>query len=516
MAGILSTGRVDRYLFPYYESDIKAGLITKEEALEAIEEYYVKLGTELIILPEVGKDTASEMGVGSNTVTIGGLDREGNDATNEVSYLFLEAHDNMKALANNLSVRISSKTARDFLVRACRSYRQTSGLAFFNDEVIVGELVNDGFSSADAREYSIVGCVEPTSTGDCFACTAGNDISLAGVLEMALNEGRMLFSGRRVGARTADPRDFETFEDVKGAFVQQLSFNVAKLVSAVELLDLAYMEEFPSPLLSSTLEGCLESGKDLTRGGARYNFGSITGRGLGTVTDSLAAIRWAVFERKLVTMDELMRLLMRNFRGDEALRQELLNHAPKYGNDASAADELAGWVTRVFCDEVRRHRCARGGFYRPGIFSYGVHVIDGLYLGATPDGRLAGGPVSNGISPVNGTERLGPTAVLHSAAKAAASPLSDGTALNLRLSPGLLKSEESVEKLAFLIDAFFALGGRHVQFNVVDTDTLKDAQIHPEKYPDLVVRVSGYCAYFVDLGRPVQDDIIARTDFERL
>lgn len=468
------------------------------------------------MLIEAGKDTASEMAVGSNTFTVGGLDRDGNDATSELSYLFLEAHDNMKALANNLSVRISDKTPREFLVRSCETYRSTSGLAFFNDGVIVKELARDGYSLEDARDYSIVGCVEPTSTGNSFACTAGNDVSLAGVLEMALRRGRMLFSGRRAGAPTADPRSFSSFEDVKEAFGEQLSFNVEKLVRAVELLDRAYVEEFPCPPLSATLEGCLQSGRDMTHGGAKYNFGSITGRGLGTVANSLAAINWAVFERNLITMDELVQLLESNFRGGESVRQMLLRKAPKYGNDEGDSDDIATWVTEVFSREVRKHRCGRGGSYRPGMFSYGVHVMDGLYLGATPDGRLAGEPVSNGISPVNGTERGGPTAVLHSAAKAGSSPLSNGTALNMRLSPGLLKSEESTEKLASLVEGYFAIGGRHVQFNVVDTATLKDAQAHPEKYPDLVVRVSGYCAYFTDLGTSIQNDIIARTDFEEL
>lgn len=518
MAGILSIGRVDQYLYPYYEADVAAGRITRQEALEAVEEYLVKLAAELIMLIETGRESASEMGVGSNTITIGGLDSEGNDATNEVSHLFLEAYGGLRSLANNLCVRISPATPRDFLVKACENYRQTSGLALFNDEVIIAEMVEDGYELADARDYSIVGCVEPTSTGKCFSCTAGNDISLAGVLEMALNEGRMLFSGKRVGAETGDPARFESFEDVKSAFVRQLSFNVAKLVGAVELLDQAYADGYPSPLLASTLDGCVESGMDLTWGGARYNFGSVTGRGLGTVVDSLAAVRWAVFERGMLTIEELVRLLCTNFRGAEGerIRQELVRRAPKYGNDDEEIDELAAWVTRVFSDEVKKHQCGRGGFYRPGIFSYGVHVLDGMYLGATPDGRRAGEPVSNGISPVNGTERAGPTAVLRSAARAGGSRLSDGTALNMRLSPALIESDESLEKLASLILGYFEMGGRHVQFNVVDTATLKDAQAHPENYPDLVVRVSGYCAYFTDLGRSIQEDIIARTQFGEL
>jgi formate C-acetyltransferase len=516
MAEILSLGRVDQYLYPYYRADLEAGRITRARALEAVEDFYVKLATFLIMLVEIGKDTASEMGVGSNTITIGGLDREGNDATNEMSHLFLEAHENLRALANNLCIRISSRTPRDFLLKACESYRYTSGQAFFNDELIVDELAADGFALEDARDYSIVGCVEPTSTGNAFACTAGNDISLVGVLEMALNEGRAVITGTRVGAPTPDPAGFRDFDEVKKAFEEQLATGVDKLVHAVEAKDRAHAESFPSPLVSATLEGCLENAADMTRGGAKYNYGSITGRGLGTVANSLAALRWAVFERKMLSMGEMVGHLRDNFKDAEPLRRELLSKAPKYGTDDPEVDELAQWVTEVFCREVREHPCGRGGFYRPGIFSYGVHVADGMSLGATPDGRKAGEPVSNGISPVNATETGGPTAVLQSAACAGNALLSDGTALNIKLSPSLLDTGEKAEKLASMIAAYFAMGGRHVQFNVVDTETLRDAQAHPENYPDLVVRVSGYCAYFTDLGRSIQDDIIARTEFTTL
>jgi pyruvate formate-lyase/glycerol dehydratase family glycyl radical enzyme len=516
MAEILSLGRIDQYLYPYYRADVEAGLITRDEALEAVEDLYVKLATFLIMLVEIGKDTASEMGVGSNTITIGGLDREGNDATNELSYLFLEAHENLKALANNLCIRISPRTPRDFLLRACESYNFTSGQAFFNDGLIADELARDGFSLEDARDYSIVGCVEPTSTGNAFACTAGNDISLVGVLEMALSEGRAVITGTRVGAPTPDPAGFRDLGDVKRAFEEQLACNVEKLVRAVEAKDRAHAESFPSPLVSATLEGCLENAVDMTRGGAKYNYGSITGRGLGTVANSLAALGWAVFEKNMLSMQEMTGHLRDNFAGAEPLRRELQSKAPKYGTDDPAVDELASWVTEVFCREVRKHPCGRGGFYRPGIFSYGVHVADGMSLGATPDGRKAGEPVSNGISPVNATETGGPTAVLQSAASAGSAMLSDGTALNIKLSPSLLDTEEKAEKLAGMIEAYFAMGGRHVQFNVVDSATLRDAQAHPEKYPDLVVRVSGYCAFFTDLGRSIQDDIIARTEFTSL
>jgi len=510
---VLSPGRVDQYLYPFYEADIESGRITRDQALAVIEEYFVKIAN--VLLPPLPTANNNGQGLaGSNNLTLGGVDREGDDATNEVSFLFLEALEDIKALSNNLSVRISRKTPRQFLKRAMETHRRGAGVAFYNDEVIVEQLQEDGYSLADARDYSIVGCVEPTSTGNNFSYTAGNGIMLTSVLEQALNEGCTLMTGwSRVGAPTPPASAFRTFEDVKAAFVRQLSFNVAKLVRLAELKDRAHAETVPQPLLSSTIEGCLESGRDMTRGGARYNHGHVNGQALATVANSLAAIRWAVFEQGLLTMEELVDLLGRDFKGAEDIRQALLYKAPKYGNDDESADEMAAWVAETFCREVRKYPCWRGGRYRPSLFSSGTQTIEGFACGASADGRLAGEVVSNGISPTNGTEKNGTTAALRSAAHAGKALLTDGTALNMRLSPMTLDTDENVEKIAALIRAYFDLGGRHVQFTPFDTATLKDAQAHPEKYPDLVVKVSGYSAHFIDLPRQIQDDVIARTEF---
>ncbi len=500
---VFTTGRMDQYLYPYYKSDVEAGRISREQALEAIEEFMIKVSRNLIF--------------GPNNITIGGMDTGGDDATNEVSYLFLEALENIRGMGDGLAVRISQKTPRDFFIRACETHRITAGVAFYNDEIVIRDLLEDGYSIEDACDYSIVGCVEPTGTGNDNSYTAGNAIFLVGVLEMALNEGRRLLSGsRRVGARTPRPRDFRTFEDVKRACLRQLRFTVDRLVRAAELKDRVFAEAFPAPLLSSTIEGCLESGYDITRGGARNNNGHVNAQGLATVANSLAAIRWAVFEKQLLTMEELARHLRNNFRGAEELRQELLRKAPKFGNDDPRADELAEWVAEAYCSEVRKHRCWRGGIYRPSMFSSGTQDMEGATCMATPDGRLAGESVSNGISPANATEANGATAVFHSVAAAGSSFFSDGVGLNMNLDPGMLESDENVEKLASLIEAYFVLGGRHVQFNPVDGATLRDAQAHPENYLDLTVKVSGYSARFVDLCRSLQEDIIARHEFSEL
>jgi formate C-acetyltransferase len=271
---------------------------------------------------------------------------------------------------------------------------------------------------------------------------------------------------------------------------------------------------FLNPLLSSTIEGCLESGYDIAQGGACYSHVTLGAQGLATVVNSLSAIRWAVFEEKLLTMEELVNHLRNNFAGAENVRQSLLRKAPKYGNDDPRVDELAEWVTTVLEQEVRSHKSrVLGGCYRPLLLSSGTQVIEGMFCGASADGRLARAPVSNGISPSNGTESNGATAVLHSVSKACKACFSSGTTLNMNLSPGLIKTAEGLGKLASMIEAYFLLGGRHIQFNPVDAKTLKDAQKQPENYSDLIVKVSGYSFRFIDLSKSLQDDIIARTEF---
>jgi len=497
---VFSAGRVDQFLYPYYRKDLEEGRITREQALEALEEYLIKISRNRFF--------------GPNNVTLGGLDKEGREATNELSYLFLEAFENLGGMGNGLSVRVSHLTPRDFLLRACAVNRRTAGVSLLNDEVVIRDLMDDGYSLEDARNYSIVGCVEPHGTGDSYSPTALNGLWLAGVVEMTLNRGRRKVTGsRRIGVPTPDPRSFRSFEEVKEAFARQLAFVMERGVRMKEVSDRVFADYFPNPILSSTIEGCLESGMDATRGGARYNHGCINIQGLGTVADSLAAIKWAVFDEKVVTMDELLKALDSDFRGYESLRETLRRKAPKYGNDDPRVDEIARWVSRVFAEEARKYRSFRGDAYRCSCVSSATQLVEGYFCTATPDGRRALEPVSNSMSPVNGMERSGMTAVLHSAALAGDADYSDGTALNIRLNPVTLRDPENLDKMASLIEAYFVMGGRHVQFNPVDVATLRDAQKHPEKYPDLTVKVSGYSARFVELPRDLQDDIIARTEF---
>lgn len=511
--GVFAIGRVDQYLYQFYKKDIEEGEITNEEIIELIEELLIKLSYNLIILPAIAKDTGSELGADNQTITIGGLNVNGENSTNELSYLFLEAVKNIKCMTNGVNIRISNKAPVDFLIKTAEVFSITSGPAVFNDDVIISALVGCGYSLEDARNYAIIGCVEPTSDGNTFGCTSGNDVSLVGTLEMVLTNGYLRIMGKKVGLETGNPKNFKSFDELMDAYKKQLAYNIEFIVKYVNIKDKVYADNFHNPYVSSTLLGCIENGLDMTQGGAKYNFNSISGRGLGTVTDSLSVIKKLVFDKKDLTMSELINALNYNYKDREKIRQILLNRAPKYGQDDDFADNIARDIAEMFCDEVSKYSTIRGGIFRPSFFSYGMHVVEGSFLGATPDGRCAGEPVSNSISPSNGAETKGPTAVLKSCAKINHRKISNGCSLNMKFLPSLLRTEKDIRNFAYLIKTYFELGGMHIQFNVVDNKILRDAQKNPEKYKDLVVRVSGYSAYFVDLGKSIQNEIIARTEF---
>jgi formate C-acetyltransferase len=513
MAGLLAPGRVDQYLYPFYKADLQAGEITPDEALELLEELLLKFSYNLLIIPALGKQTGSELGADSCVIAVGGVDESGNDAVNDCTHLMIEAFENVKATANGFAIRLSARNPPAYWTRALATYRKTSGSALLNDEKVVESLVGCGYSAADARNYGIIGCVEAAGDRDTFGCTSGNDVSLCAALEMALLDGRLRCMGRRIGPRTGEPRAFRSFGELMEAFKAQVSFLVGMIAHAVNLKDRAYAEAFPIPYVSLTLAGCIENARDATRGGAKYNFGSVVARGLGTAADSLAAIEHFVFAARTVPMDRLLSALDSNFQGYEDLRLMLATRGPKYGDDDARADAIAREIVTHFCAEVSGRRTTRAGPFRPGFFSYGMHVIDGLHLGASANGRRAGEPVSNSFSPSNGAERHGPTAVLSSVSKMPAAMISNGYALNMKLLPSFFETEEDLQKMVALVRGFFAKGGMEVQPNVVSSKVLRDAQVWPELYRDLVVRVSGYSAYFCDLGRPLQDEIISRTEF---
>jgi len=516
MHDVLGIGRADQYLYPLFLNDFLNGEITIEEAVEILEELNLKLTANISLFPEVGAETNATLGVSQHCLIIGGRRRDGSDATNELSYLMLDAYERMNGAINQLSVRISSDSPVEFLNRAVKVFRKTSGHAFFNDDVIIPALERNGLSKEDARDYTIVGCIETSGGHNCFPCPGGHEIVLPAVLYMTLTNGLYpapIF-GQKRGLKTGRPEDFKDFDQFFEAFKIQLRHCISTLVKAIEGKDLAYMEMLPAPYVSALIDGCIENATDMTGGGAKYDFTSIIARGLGTTVDSLMAVREFVFERKEITLKELVRACFSNFERREDLRMRLLNSPHKYGRGDKESDLLAKTIVKFFVDEVEKHKNVRGGRYRAGMYSYGNHVLDGFYLGATPDGRKRGEPTSNGISPSNiirGGNGL--TALLSSVASINQAKLSGGVALNVKIHPSCLKSEEGVQKIAALIKTYFDLGGMHIQPNVVSSETLKDAQKNPERYRDLVVKVAGYSAYFTDLGKSIQEDIIDRYEY---
>ncbi len=506
----ITPGRVDQLLFPFYEADVARGALTRDHALRLLEELIIKLNDNVVIWPNIGGVELNHLGSDVENITIGGVGRDGLDATNELSWLFIEAIENTN-LATTASFRVSKKSPPDFVRRVAQMHRKTNSPAFLNDETAIATLMDDGYPLEAAREYCLVGCVEPSGNGDTFGATGGSKVYFPTALDLVFNRGRTTFFGNQDGPDTGDPRAFATFDGLLDAFFRQLETMVGQVTDATNLRDAIWAERFHNPLISSTIDGCIENAKDMTAGGADYSFGAVGGGGLGTVVDSLATVRALVFEERSVTMDELLRALSTNFRDHEALRQRL-KAGPRFGNDDAKVDALAALVVERFCAMARAKPTVTGGHFKASLISYGLNVYEGALEPATPDGRRAGEPLSNSMSPSNGAERKGPTAVLNSMARIDHTQIGYGNSLNVKLPLGLLASDKGVESLAGLVRTYFHKGGFHVQFNAVDALTLRKAQATPQDYADLIVRVSGYSAYFTRLGRQIQDDIIARTE----
>ncbi len=509
---VVALGRLDQILWPYYKSDLEKNKITREFALGLIEELNLKLTWNVTLLPTDYTTISNALGLNTQTITISGVDKEGKDATNEISYLFLEAYKNIKALTTDLSIRIHKNTPDKFLKETLKVFQFTSGIAFYNDDIIIPAMKKAGYTKEDAHDYAIIGCVEPTSQGNTFAATGRMYINLPGVLELTLNNGYCNLTKQVSGLKIGDPTNFLTYDDLYKAFIHQLRFNIEKSVKVAEIGDEETIKFFPQPFVSALIDGCIEKGKDYTAGGAIYNFSSITAYGFATLVDSLYNIKKVVYEEKLMSLPELIQILNSNFKRQEELRQKLINKYNKWGNDKEDIDQLANELWYLFCSEVVKHRCIRNGRYNPGAYSMGVHVIEGFFTRASADGRKAMHALSNSLSPVNNMEKNGLTATLNSIAKLNYDLAINGVAVNIRLHPQNLEGNESLDKLYYFLKSYFESGGMQIQPTVVSTDILKDAQKHPEKYTDLIVKVGGYNATFIDLGTPIQNDIINRLE----
>lgn len=508
-----SPGRMDQYLYPYYRNDLEAGRLTKEKAQELLECLWIKMAEMTWLLNEnCSKYFAGYMPF--QNVTVGGQTRNGRDATNELSYMMLQAQMDVRLFQPSLSVRIHKETPDEFLIKVCELIRLGMGFpAIHNDETTIRMMLKKGCSMEDARDYCLVGCVEPNIHGKMSQWSDGGHYNFGAAVEFALTDGYSLVHGRKLGVPTGDPRSFGSFSDLMAAVKKQLAYFIRHIVIANLVAERAHAEFLPKPLSSSLVEGCVVSGKDITQGGAVYNAGpALIGTGIADLADSLAAVKRLVFEEKVLTMDELCRALARNFEGMEEIRQMLINRAPKYGNDVDEVDNIALELTDFVAREVEKYRGYKGCKIINGLYPVSSHVPHGKVVGALPSGRRATEPLADGCSPFHGMDRKGPTAVIKSVCKINHEDHTAGTLLNMKLNPGLLKDENGLRNLASLIRTHCDLGGYHIQFNVVSSDTLRAAQKNPKEYRDLIVRVAGYSAYFVDLCKEIQDDIINRTE----
>jgi formate C-acetyltransferase len=504
-------GRLDQHLYLFYKKGLEDGSLTKEKANELLQLFWIKFNNQPAP-PKVGV-TAEE----SNTyndfalVNMGGVKTDGSDGVNELSYLMLDVVEEMRILQPSSMVQISKKTPDEFLNRALRIIKTGFGQpSVFNTDEIVEELLRQSKTVEDARDGGSSGCVETGAFGkEC--CILTGYFNLVKVLEITLNNGTDPRTGRRIGLQTGDPKDFDTFDDILEAFRRQLQHFIDVKIKGNNIIERLYAAHLPVPFLSILISDCIANGKDYNNGGARYNTSYIQGVGLGTVTDSLTALKYQIFDRKETSFKELLKALKADFAGFEKLRQKLLNKTPKYGNDDDYADDIMKSVFEAYFNAVDGRPNMKGGRYRINLLPTTVHIYFGKVVGATPDGRKAGEPLSEGVSPVQGADRKGPTAVIKSVSRID-HVRTGGTLLNQKFAPELLADEIGLGKLAHLIRTYFKLGGHHIQFNVINAETLRDAQRHPEKYRDLMVRVAGYSDYFVNLSVDLQNEIIGRTE----
>jgi len=506
----MSPGHLDQHLAPFYEKGLAEGSLTRESAKELLAAFWIKVNNTPAP-PKVGV-TAAESGTYNDftNINLGGLTRGGEDGSSEVSYIALEVLDELQLLQPQANLQVSRRTPDRLLEAACRVIRRGSGYpSLFNADEIVEAQAGMGKSVEDAREGGTSGCVE---TG-CFGKEAyllHGYLNTPKLLELALNDGVDPASGKRIGPATGAARDFTDFEALYAAFEKQLAHAVDIKVSVSNWLDRMYAAWTPAPFLSALVADCIGRGRDYYDGGARYNTDYLQCCGIGTMTDSLSAIRTHVYDRRDISWDELLDALRADWAGKEALRQRLSNLTPRFGNDDDEADGIAQRVFESLFRAIDGRPSPRGGTWRVDFLSTTCHVYFGKRTGATPDGRHSSLPISDGASPCQGADRNGPTAVMNSLGKLGHSR-TGGTLLNMRFLPAALAEEESLGKLAALVRGYFRKGGHHVQFNVVDEATLRAAQKKPEDYRDLLVRVAGYSDYFVDLDRNHQEEIISRT-----
>lgn len=509
----MNPGHIDQHLWPFYQKGLEDGSLTRDKAKELLSCLWVKFNNQPAP-PKVGI-TALESGTYNDftNINIGGVTKDGEDGSNELSFIILEIQEELHQLQPGLSIHISEKTPDEFLMAGCKVIRLGHGYpSVFNPDVYVKELVRQGKTLEDAREGGCSGCIEVGAFGKEAYLLTGY-LNTPKILEITLNNGVDPNSGKEMGLKTGNPRDFKTFEELYDAWHKQMVYFVNLKLSVNNYIERMFSLYAPATFLSLFIDDCVKNGKDYYNGGARYNTQYIQCTGLGTITDCMTTLKKHVFEDHRYTMDEIIKATEKDFEGEEKMRQYIMNHTPFFGNDDEYADTLAVRIYDDLVKAIEGHPNTRGGKTQLNMLSTTCHNYFGSVCCATPNGRHAHFAISDGTSPAHGADTNGPTSVIKSLGKLDQTK-SGGTLLNVRFVPTLLKRDVDLEKLGSLIRTYFSLGGHHIQFNIVDTDTLLDAQKNPDQYKDLLVRVAGYSDYFNDMTAQLQNEIIARTQNE--
>lgn len=514
-ASSFSPGRMDQYLYPFYKKDADANGLTLDNALELIECLWLKFNQLVYLRSSSSAKYFAGFPIGFN-VAIGGQLGLGEDASNELSYLFLHSQEQLGLSQPNLSARLYDGSPEEFVDKCATVIGKGSGMPqIFNDDAVIPALIEKGIEEKDAINYAIVGCVELTTHGNSLGWSDAAMFNLVKALELTLNDGVCMMTGKKLGAAVGTLEDFDTFEQLEEAYHNQIEFFYERMIRCCEIVERLHGEILPSAFLSSVIDNCIENGIDVTQGGAYYNLSGIQAIQPANVADSLAAIKKLVYDEKRISKGELLDALRHNFEGQEALRLTLLNHAPKYGNDVEWVDEIGNKWIKVFADRLKDFTNIRGGIYHAGLYTVSAHVPMGANVAATSDGRKSGTALADGgMSAVYGRDVSGPTALLNSVSRIDSMMGSNGTLLNMKFSPDVFKNEESKKKFIALLRQFVKLKIIHVQFNVVTKEELIAAQKNPEEYKSMTIRVAGYTAYFTELAADLQTEIIARTSYD--
>jgi len=511
-ASSFSPGRMDQYLYPFYQRDIESGKLDNNKAIELLDSLFIKFNQIVYLRNSHSAKYFAGFPIGFN-VTLGGQISPGKDATNELSYLILKTQDHVKLPQPNLTARLHNDSPDEFVRECSRVIGLGNGMPqIVNDESIIPSLKSAGIDSPDCVDYALVGCVELSTQGNYLGWSDAAMFNLPKVLELALNDGVCMLTGKQLGLKTGNLENYPDFASLKKAFKDQIDFFIGKMITACEMVEKSHQEHLPSPFLSCVVNNCIDRGKDVTAGGARYNFSGIQAIQVANIADSLAVLKKLVFEEHFTGKAEMLYALKSNFKDNESLRQMCINKVPKFGNDTAWVDELGAEYVQYFADKLKGYINYRGGKYQMGLYTVSAHVPMGQNVAATPDGRFALTPLADGgMSPMYGRDNQGPTAVLNSVGRIPSIMASNGTLLNLKFFPSFFRNKSDMEKFSSLLKTFVTLPIHHVQFNVVSPGELIKAKADPDSYRGLTIRVAGYTAYFTELAGDLQDEIINRT-----